>query len=73
MTEDQKVMKMFEVRKLERPDLADAAERIEPILFNRNFTSFHAMLKMYNERFKNEPGYEISMKEYCNATSSTTS
>ncbi len=52
MTDDQKVLKMFAIRKTERPDLADVAERIEPILFSKAFTYYHAMLRMYNERFK---------------------
>jgi len=51
MTDDQKVYAMFLIRTWERPDLADAAERVEKALFNRSLSHYDALLKMFNERF----------------------
>jgi hypothetical protein len=51
MTDDAKVMAMFEIRKMERPDLADVADRLEWIILSRSFAHYDALLKMFNERF----------------------
>jgi len=50
MTDNQKVEKMFEIRKKERPDLNDAAARVQQYL-SIQFTAYQALLKMYNKRY----------------------
>lgn len=55
MTDQEKVEKMFEIRKLERPDLKDSFDRISKQL-TPCFGSYHGLLEMYNDRFKDDQG-----------------
>jgi len=54
ITDDEKVKKMFAIRKEECPELADAAKRIEEYYLCPSFIHYWSLLKMYNERFPDD-------------------
>ena len=53
MTDQEKVEKMFAIRKQERPDLKQAAARISKCLFPES-VHFQSLLDMYNERYPDD-------------------
>lgn len=53
MTDQEKVEKMFEIRKLERPDLK-VNDRVNEFCTNPAYKNYHALLKMYNDRYENK-------------------
>ena len=53
MTDQEKVEKMFSIRKQERPDLKQAAARISKCLFPES-VHFQSLLDMYNERYPDD-------------------
>jgi len=53
VTDEEKVKRMFDIRKIECPDDHDAIDRVSKKL-SPCFTAYWALLEMYNERFPEE-------------------
>jgi len=54
MTDKEKIQAMFDIRCKEtkdRPDLAEARERIREDMFNKSLSCYWSLLRNYNERF----------------------